>query len=97
MLEQRTDWREPHAKYFDKKERIIEIRLTGNPKHRILGFYGGKQKEFIVLATCTHKQKVYDPPGIRKTVVKRQKEIVATPSKAKSCVRPSKPIEQTRT
>ena len=90
MLEQQKQWTNTvHTKIFDKNNGIIEVRLTGNPKHRILGFYGEAQREFVILGTCTHKQHVYDPPSIRKTVVSRKKEILENKLKAQVCVRPS--------
>jgi|SRR3982751_1801221 hypothetical protein len=90
ILEQRPQWGPPHTKFFNKKERIIEVRLTGSPKHRILGFYPRNVRMgFTVLATCSHKQKVYVPPDIRKIVVKRMKEVLANAAKAPPCDRPS--------
>jgi transcriptional regulator with XRE-family HTH domain len=56
MLESRVNWGPPHAKFLDSENRIIEVRLTGKVKHRILGFYGDTRGEFIVLGTCFHKQ-----------------------------------------
>lgn len=90
MLEQLVSWREPHAKFFITEERIIEIRLTGPVKHRVLGYYGdGARWEFVVLGVCNHKGAVYDPPDIRKTVVKRKKEIERGLKNALACERPS--------
>src|SRR6266436_3980282 len=41
----------------------FEIRWTAEKvEHRIFGYYG-IGKEFVLLVGCTHKGKVYDPPG----------------------------------
>lgn len=89
ILEQQPQWKPPHTKFFDKPNRIIEVRLQGTVKHRILGVYG-KEREFIVLGACYHKQKVYFPHDIRRTVIKRKNEIDADNSKAIRCERPGK-------
>jgi hypothetical protein len=89
MLEDRQSWGPPHAEFLDKENRIIEVRLTGKVKHRILGFYSEDVRgEFIVLGTCFHKQDVYTPPDIRSTVVDRKNEIKKNRGKAIACVRP---------
>jgi hypothetical protein len=88
MLEDRHNWGPPHTEFLDKDNRIIEVRLTGKVKHRILGFYGSTRGEFIVLGTCTHKQNVYDPPSIKDTVVNRKNEIESNQGRAIACVRP---------
>jgi hypothetical protein len=88
MLESRQNWGPPHTEFLDKENRIIEVRLTGKVKHRILGFYGDARGEFIVLGTCTHKQDVYDPPDIKNTVVTRKSEIQSNKGRAIACVRP---------
>jgi len=89
MLETRLNWGPPHADFLDKDNRIVEVRLTGKVKYRILGFYSETaRKEFVVLGTCNHKQNVYDPPGIKETVVTRKSEIQRDQGKAIACVRP---------
>lgn len=89
MLEQLTNWREPHAKFFDKTERIIEIRLSGDREWRVFGIYSpSASMEFIVLAVGYHKQKVYTPADIRKTLKSRKKEVHKDITKALSCDRP---------
>jgi hypothetical protein len=88
MLESRNTWGPPHADFLDKENRIVEVRLTGKVKHRILGFYGEARGEFIVLGTCAHKQTVYTPRNIRETVVSRKTEIQKNPGRAHACVRP---------
>jgi len=90
ILEQRVVWKDPWTKIFDKPNAILEVRLSGadNVEWRILGFYGSIRQEFVVVAVCNHKGRVYDPPSIRKTAIKRKKEILQTPVKAISCVRP---------
>jgi hypothetical protein len=89
ILESRMNWGPPHADYLDKGNRIVEIRLTGKVKHRILGFYGNARGEFIVLAACFHKQSVYTPHNIKETVIARKIEIQKNPRKAIACDRPS--------
>jgi hypothetical protein len=88
ILESRQNWGPPYAKFLNKQDRIIEVRLIGKVKHRILGFYGNVRGEFIVLGTCIHKQKVYTPHGIRETVVIRKTEIQNNQGRAIACVRP---------
>jgi hypothetical protein len=88
MLETRVNWGPPHTRYLDDENRIVEVRLSGKVKHRILGFYSDVQLEFIVLGTCIHKQRVYTPHGIRDTVVIRKNEIQSNQGKAIACVRP---------
>ena len=88
MLESRLNWGPPHTEFLDKENRIVEVRLTGKVKHRILGFYGDTRHEFIVLGTCIHKQRVYTPHGIRDTVVDRKNEIQKSQGRAVACVRP---------
>lgn len=40
-----------------------ELRWTAEKvEHRVFGYYG-KEKEFCMMVGCTHKGKVYDPPG----------------------------------
>lgn len=87
-LEQRLQWQEPWSKVLDKNNKIIEVRITGPIQWRVLGFYGDKRNEFVVVAVCNHKGKIYSPPDIKKTAVKRKKEIEKDPGKAPSCVRP---------
>lgn len=88
MLETRMNWGPPHTEFLDTENRIIEVRLTGKVKHRILGFYGDTRGEFIVLGTCFHKQNVYSPPGIKQAVVDRKNEIEMDQRRAITCVRP---------
>ena len=88
MLESRLKWGPPHTEFLDTDNRIVEVRLTGKVKHRILGFYGDTRGEFIVLGTCIHKQHIYTPHGIRDTVVDRKNEIQKNRGRAISCVRP---------
>lgn len=90
QLEQRLDWRKPWTDILDKKNKIIEVRLSdaANIEWRILGFYGEARQEFIVLLVCNHKQRVYDPKDAKKTAVKRKKIIEADQQKAPSCDRP---------
>src|SRR5437763_658057 len=72
-LEQMVEWKPPYVDFLNKNERIVEVRLRGRVKHRILGIYSNKRRaEFIVLGTCNHKGKVYEPPNIEKTVIERK-------------------------
>jgi hypothetical protein len=87
-LEQMDNWREPYTKIINRRERIIEARINGDVKWRVFGFFGEQRREFIVLGIGFHKQKVYDPPDILETIVKRKKEIVRDLGKAPPCVRP---------
>ena len=43
-------------------------------EHRIFGYYGG-EKEFVMLVGCTHKGRVYDPPGAFQTLDERKQKI----------------------
>ena len=86
-LEPLDSWRQPDADILDKENGIIEVRLRGRVKHRILGFYDGKNT-FVVVGTCYHKQDVYTPKDIKQTVVKRKIEIQQNPEKAMRCDRP---------
>jgi hypothetical protein len=88
MLESRVNWGPPHTEFLDTENRIIEVRLTGKVKHRILGFYGDTHGEFIVLGTCFHKQSVYSPPDIKQTVIDRKNEIQRNQGRAIACARP---------
>jgi len=87
-LETQLIWTTPDVDFIDKENRIIEIRLTGNVKHRIGGFHAGTRKEFVVLGFWYHKQRVYTPADIKKTLAKRKKEVIAYPERAVSCARP---------
>ena len=88
-LESMVNWREPWTKFFDKEERIIEVRLSGDVEWRVFGFHSGERQEFVILGTAFHKGKVYTPHDIRTTLIKRKKEIEADPKKAKPCERPT--------
>jgi hypothetical protein len=57
VLENRQAWGPPFAEFLDKQNRIVEVRLSGRVKHRILGFYSAARWEFIIVGTCFHKQK----------------------------------------
>jgi hypothetical protein len=90
-LETMVNWREPWTKFFDKEARIIEVRLSGDVEWRVFGFHSGARQEFVVLGVGYHKGKVYTPHDIRKTLIKRKKEIEADPGKAVPCARPTNP------
>lgn len=89
-LEQVDVWKKPWTDFIDKKNRILEVRLVGSVEWRVFGFYSEvTRREFIVLATGFHKQRVYTPADIKKTLVKRKKEVEANLGKAPICVRPT--------
>ena len=49
-----------------------ELRWTAEKvEHRIFGYYSG-EKEFAMMVGCTHKGKVYDPPGAFDTLDTRK-------------------------
>ena len=87
-LEGLNNWGPPEADILDKDNRIIEVRLSGKVKHRLLGFYGGTRYEFVIVGFCYHKQRNYYPPAIKNTVVKRKRAIENDAKRAKSCTRP---------
>ena len=43
-------------------------------EHRILGYYGG-EKEFRMMVGCTHKGKIYDPPGAFEILDERKAKV----------------------
>jgi hypothetical protein len=88
VLETQDVWNYPAVEFLDKVNRIIEVRLHGRVKHRVLGFYGSVRREFIVLGFCYHKQKVYYPQDIKATVVRRKRAIEQDATHAKPCRRP---------
>src|SRR5713226_4016668 len=52
-----------------------ELRWTAEKvEHRVFGYYGGPLL-FVMLVGCTHKGKVYDPPGAFETMEKRKKSL----------------------
>jgi hypothetical protein len=52
-----------------------ELRWTAeNVEHRIFGYYSGP-RTFIMLIGCTHKGKIYDPPGVFETMVDRSRKL----------------------
>ena len=58
LLEQRETWGGlTCVDFLDKKERVIEVRLTGKVKHRILGSIPEKGSNSLWLApVCTSKR-----------------------------------------
>ena len=88
MLEQQNQWtRTVWTKRFE--DGIVEVRLNGKVKWRVLGYYGDVQREFVVVLICNHKGKVYVPKGALRTAAARMNAIKAGREKAVSCVRPS--------
>lgn len=56
---------------------IWELRWTAEKvEHRILGYFAGP-REFVMLAGCTHKGRVYDPPQVFATAADRRRMIDA--------------------
>jgi hypothetical protein len=52
-----------------------ELRWTSEKvEHRIFGYYRG-EKEFVMLVGCTHKGRVYDPPGAFQVLDERKRKI----------------------
>ena len=52
-----------------------ELRWTAEKvEHRIFGYYGGSFR-FVMLIGCTHKGRVYDPPGAFQTMKDRKRKI----------------------
>jgi hypothetical protein len=52
-----------------------ELRWTAERvEHRIFGYYGGSQV-FVMLIGCTHKGKIYDPPGAFQIMVDRSRKL----------------------
>jgi hypothetical protein len=89
-LETMVNWKKPWTRFFDKKNRIIEARLSADLEWRIWGFHSGAQREFVVLEIGFHKDGVWTPPGIRKTLVSRKTEVERNPAKAPPCDRPKR-------
>ena len=54
----------------------FELRWTSEKvAHRILGYFEGP-KTFVMLVGCTHKGKVYDPPGAFQTMLDRKQKLI---------------------
>jgi hypothetical protein len=52
-----------------------ELRWTAEKvEHRIFGFYSGRLL-FSMLIGCTHKGRIYDPPGVFDTMVDRRRKL----------------------
>src|SRR5690348_2257898 len=52
-----------------------ELRWTaGKVEHRIFGFYSGRLL-LSMLIGCTHKGRIYDPPGVFDTMVDRRRKL----------------------
>jgi hypothetical protein len=52
-----------------------ELRWTAEKvEHRIFGYYSGP-KVFVMLIGCTHKGKIYDPPGAFETMMDRLRKL----------------------
>jgi hypothetical protein len=52
-----------------------ELRWTAEKvEHRVFGYYGG-EKEFVMVIGCTHKGKVYDPPGAFQSLDERKQKL----------------------
>ena len=43
-------------------------------EHRIFGYFDGSRR-FVMLAGCTHKGRVYDPPGVFDTINDRKRKL----------------------
>jgi len=52
-----------------------ELRWTAEKvEHRILGYFG-EGKEFNMMVGCTHKGKIYDPPGVFEMLDQRKRQV----------------------
>ena len=52
-----------------------ELRWTGEKvEHRIFGYFG-EGEEFNMMIGCTHKGKIYDPPGVFETLNQRKRHV----------------------
>lgn len=87
-LEGLDNWTKPEVDFLDKDNRLVEVRLRGRVRHRILGFHAGTRHEFTIVGFCYHKQTVYTPTDIKKTAIKRKKAIENDPTLARICNRP---------
>lgn len=60
-----------------KEERVWELGFQDSDgvQHRILGVFWPKhkRKQATLLIGCTHKGKIYDPPGCLETAIQRRK------------------------
>lgn len=74
FLENSPLWREPFAKQLSNG--VIEVRITGETQHRLLGFYWPREQfHFTFVLTCTHKGRVYDPKEALRTATERIRDI----------------------
>jgi hypothetical protein len=83
ILDTLTPWREPQAKKLSSG--VIEVRLSGTLEWRVFGFYGTKQKEFVVVSIASKKGAVYTPKDALKTAEKLMKLCQADSGKAGHC------------
>jgi hypothetical protein len=87
ILDTLVSWREPQAKKLSTG--VIEVRLTGTLEWRIFGFYGERQKEFVVVSVASKKGVVYTPKKALKNAKALMKLCRSNPGKAISCECPS--------
>jgi hypothetical protein len=86
FLEQCVQWKMPWADTLG--DGLIEVRLSGKVKWRVLGYYSDVRVEFVVVLVCNHKQNVYAPKDAIPTAKKRMRDIKAGKQRTIICVRP---------
>jgi hypothetical protein len=68
------EWRIPYSDKLETYDGIYEIRIKTKVQHRLLGaFSPGRQ--FVILLSCTHKDKAYVPKDALNTAERRLKEV----------------------
>lgn len=64
----KAEWHEPQAKKLKGQDPLYEIRYqAGRCETRALGYFGPEEGAFTIFGICTHKQRVYSPPGAFKS------------------------------
>jgi hypothetical protein len=76
VMVKKSAWDAPDFKPMKGKlAKFHELRwFSGKTQHRIIGFLG-REREFIMLVGCTHKQNVYKPAEALESVLKRKKQL----------------------
>src|ERR1700690_1537562 len=75
FLNERREWRRPHAERLTDYEGLIEIIIKTNVQHRLFGFFGPEELTFTVVLPCIHRGKKYKPRHAKDDGFKRMKEI----------------------
>ena len=72
----KDQWQAPHAKKLTNEDPLYEIIYMANRcQTRAIGYFEKAGGAFTIVAICTHKGKVYDPPNIFKSAHKRIKKL----------------------